>query len=46
MTFAINGVEVASVDDDSLPTSGGVGVFSGGDFNEVALDRFSVIIPD
>jgi hypothetical protein len=46
MTFSINGVEVATVDDDALPTSGDVGVFVGGDFNEVALDRFSVHLPD
>jgi hypothetical protein len=43
--FTINGNEVASVDDGVL-TAGGVGVFVGGDFNEVALDHFTVEVPD
>ena len=42
MTFSINGMEVAAVDDTELPVGGKVGVFVGGDFNEVALDRFLV----
>ncbi|HYW86639.1 MAG TPA: DUF4388 domain-containing protein [Chloroflexota bacterium] len=45
LAFTINGVEVARVDDDVL-THGGVGVFAGGDNNEVALDRFTVQIPN
>jgi len=45
MTFSINGVEAAAVDDDKLQ-AGGVGVFVGGDFNEVALDHFTVEVPD
>jgi hypothetical protein len=45
MTFVINGTQVASVQDNALPT-GGVGVFVGGDYNEVALDRFTVQVPD
>jgi hypothetical protein len=46
MMFSINGVDVATVDDTELPVGGKVGVFVGGDFNEVALDRFLVLIPD
>jgi hypothetical protein len=45
LTFSINGTEVASIDDDTL-SDGRVGVFIGGDYNEVALDRFSVLLPD
>jgi hypothetical protein len=45
LTFSINGTQVASVRDDKL-VSGGVGVFVGGDYNEVALDRFTVQVPD
>jgi hypothetical protein len=46
MTFSINGVEVATVDDTELPAAGTVGVFAGGDLNEVALDRFVAQVPD
>jgi hypothetical protein len=45
LTFTVNGTELATVQDDTLP-SGGVGVFVGGDYNEVALDRFTVQLPD
>jgi hypothetical protein len=45
LTFSINGVEAAWVEDDTLP-AGGVGVFVGGDFNEVALDHFTVEVPN
>jgi hypothetical protein len=44
-SFSVNGVEVANVQDATLP-QGGVGVFVGGDFNEVALDHFMVQVPD
>jgi len=44
-TFTINGTQVASIDDGVL-TAGGVGVFVGGDFNEVALDHFTVEQPN
>lgn len=44
LTLLVNGVQVASILDEALP-AGGVGVFAGGDLNEVALDRFSVQIP-
>jgi len=44
LVFTINGVEVARVEDDVL-AHGGVGVFAGGDNNEVALDRFTVQVP-
>jgi len=44
-TFTINGTRVAAVE-DSVLTAGGVGVFVGGDFNEVALDHFTVELPD
>jgi hypothetical protein len=45
LTLTINGVRVAVVEDDAL-ASGGVGIFVGGDYNEVALDHFSVQLPD
>lgn len=45
LTFTINGIQVASVQDDGLP-SGGVGLFVGGDYNEVALDHFAVQLPE
>ena len=45
LTFMVNESQVASVQDDTLVT-GGVGVFVGGDYNEVALDRFVVQVPD
>jgi hypothetical protein len=43
--LTINGIEVARVDDNVL-AHGGVGVFAGGDNNEVALDRFTVQVPN
>jgi len=45
LTFTINGTQVASVE-DGAPMAGGAGVFIGGDYNEVALDRFSVQAAD
>jgi len=45
LTFSVNGTELATVQDDALRT-GGVGVFAGGDYNEVALDRFVVQVPN
>jgi hypothetical protein len=45
LTLLVNGTEVASVQDDTLP-AGGVGVFVGGDHNEVALDHFAVQLPE
>ncbi len=45
LTFTINGTEVATVE-DSVFATGKVGVFVGGDLNEVALDRFTVDAPD
>jgi hypothetical protein len=44
LTFLVNGTQLANVQDATFP-SGGVGLFVGGDYNEVALDRFSVQIP-
>jgi len=44
LTFLVNGTQVASVTDDVL-AEGGVGVFVGGDFNEVALESFRVQAP-
>src|SRR5207248_11043555 len=41
LTFTVNGIEVAGQTDENLG-AGGVGVFVGGDANEVALDRFTV----
>jgi hypothetical protein len=36
--FEVNGVQVADLSYAGLPASGGIGVFVGGDFNEVVLD--------
>jgi LPXTG-site transpeptidase (sortase) family protein len=44
LTLLVNGVQVASRVDGSL-RMGGVGVFTGGDFNQVALERFVVRLP-
>ena len=44
LTFLVNGIEVASVEDLALD-SGGVGVFVGGDFNDVVLEGFVVEVP-
>ena len=44
LTLLVNGVEVAGVEDAALP-EGGVGIFVGGDLNEVAVDRFVVELP-
>jgi hypothetical protein len=41
LTFLVNGVEVASKVDAAL-AEGAVGVFVGGDLNDVLLDRFAV----
>jgi LPXTG-site transpeptidase (sortase) family protein len=45
LTLFVNGVEVASQVDAAL-TSGHVGVFAGGDGNEVALERLLVRTPE
>ena len=46
LTMLVNGVQVASRVDDVL-AAGGVGVFVGGDSNEVAVQHFSVrTLPD
>lgn len=45
MTFFVNGVQVASQTDATL-SEGGVGLFVGGDFNEVVVDRFLVQVPN
>jgi LPXTG-site transpeptidase (sortase) family protein len=44
LALFVNGVQVASRLDGNLPT-GGVGLFVGGDFNEVALERLVVRAP-
>jgi hypothetical protein len=44
LTFTVNGVQLAAVRDGTFP-QGGIGVFVGGDYNEVALDHFTVALP-
>ena len=44
LTLIVNGVEVARQSDSTLSV-GGVGVFVGGDANDVAMNRFSVTVP-
>jgi LPXTG-site transpeptidase (sortase) family protein len=41
LTFVVNGVQVASLEDPAL-SAGGVGVFVGGDFNQARLERLVV----
>jgi hypothetical protein len=45
LTLLVNGVEVASVQDETL-REGTVGVFVGGDLNEVLLERLLIQIPE
>lgn len=45
LSFIVNGVELANLQDDTLQ-SGSIGLFVGGDNNEVALDRFTVSAPN
>jgi hypothetical protein len=44
LTFLVNGVLVADLEDPVL-SQGAVGVFVGGDLNEVVLERFAVQVP-
>jgi signal peptidase I len=44
LTFLVNGVEVINLRDSVLP-EGGVGVFAGGDLNNVVLERFNIQLP-
>jgi hypothetical protein len=45
LAFSINGVSIASVVDETL-TAGSVGIFVGGDLNEVALEELIVEVPN
>jgi len=45
LTFSVNGSVLAVVTDDTF-AEGGVGLFVGGDYNDVALDRFNVQLPE
>ncbi len=40
--FEVNGSGIADMSIDQLPPSGNVGVFAGGDLNEVALERLRI----
>jgi hypothetical protein len=44
LTFLVNGVQVASLEDAILP-AGGVGVFLGGDSNEGRLEWLRIQAP-
>jgi hypothetical protein len=44
LTFLVNGVQVVSLVDSDL-TEGGVGLFVGGDQNDVLLNRFAIQVP-
>ena len=44
LSLSVNGTEVATHTDTAL-TSGGVGLFVGGDGNRVAVDRFTIQTP-
>jgi hypothetical protein len=41
LSLTVNGTQVAATTDDTF-SKGGVGVFAGGDGNQVAVDRFSI----
>jgi hypothetical protein len=45
LTLRVNGVQVASAVDSALAV-GAVGIFVGGDFNEVSIGRFLVQVPN
>ncbi len=45
LTFSVNGNVIAVVTDDTY-AQGGVGLFVGGDYNDVALDRFDIQLPN
>jgi hypothetical protein len=45
LVFTVNNVEVANLQ-DSTWSSGRVGIFVGGDYNEVALDHFAIQAPN
>jgi len=42
LQFHVNGTTVADLTYDNLPTAGGVGIFVGGDLNEVALEMLRI----
>jgi hypothetical protein len=44
--FVVNGVEVANTTYNGLPAEGGVGVFAGGDLNEVSLEWLIIETPN
>lgn len=44
LSFLVNGTQVATLQDSGL-RQGGVGVFVGGDLNEVVLEQFTVHVP-
>jgi osmotically inducible protein OsmC len=45
VSFSVNGQQVAGLAYTDLPTRGGLGLFLGGDLNEVTVSRFSVQAP-
>ena len=46
IVFDVNGQTVADLTYDKLPDSGGVGIFVGGDLNEVTLERLRIANPN
>jgi hypothetical protein len=42
LTFQVNGQTVADLSYDNVPLSGGLGIFVGGDLNEVALEQLRI----
>jgi hypothetical protein len=45
LRFDVNGAQVADLTYDRLPLTGGVGIFVGGDLNEVALESLRIETP-
>jgi hypothetical protein len=45
VSFVVNGQQVAGLIYTGLPTRGGVGLFLGGDLNEVTVSRLTVQVP-
>ena len=42
LIFEVNGQTVADLNYDKVPSRGGVGIFAGGDLNEVVLERLRI----
>ena len=46
LLFQVNGATLATLNYDKLPNSGNLGIFVGGDLNEVTVDRLQITNTD